>query len=83
VYDQGSLPVLLYFHRGGRVLGDLDSHDGNCRALANGAGCLVVSVAYRLAPEAKFPAAASLRGGVHGSRLDVVNAVGRAAEEHM
>jgi acetyl esterase len=54
---QSSLPVLVYFHGGGWVLGDLDSHDGICRALANGAGCLVVSVDYRLAPEAKFPAA--------------------------
>jgi acetyl esterase len=54
---QSPLPVLVYFHGGGWVLGDLDSHDGNCRALVNGAGCLVVSVDYRLAPEAKFPAA--------------------------
>ena len=39
------------------MLVDLDSHDGICRALANGVGCLVISVDYRLAPEAKFPAA--------------------------
>jgi acetyl esterase len=51
------LGVLVFFHGGGWVLGDLDSHDGLCRDLANGAGCLVVSIGYRLAPEHKFPAA--------------------------
>jgi acetyl esterase len=51
-------PVLVYFHGGGWVIGDLDSHDQACRALANAARCTVVSVHYRLAPEHKFPAAA-------------------------
>ncbi|WP_298964919.1 alpha/beta hydrolase [uncultured Methylobacterium sp.] len=50
-------PGLVYLHGGGFVAGDLDSHDGLCRTLAAGAGCRVVSVAYRLAPEHPFPAA--------------------------
>jgi acetyl esterase len=50
-------PVLVYYHGGGWVLGDLEGGDPVCRSLANQAQCMVVSVDYRLAPEAKFPAA--------------------------
>lgn len=50
-------PVLVYYHGGGFVAGSLDSHDRLLRALANRARCLIVSVAYRLAPEHPYPAA--------------------------
>lgn len=51
------LPALVYYHGGGWVIGDLDTHDVICRQLSNGARCMVFSVEYRLAPEARFPAA--------------------------
>jgi acetyl esterase len=54
----GSFPVLVYFHGGGWVICNLDTHDSLCRALANAASCVVASVDYRLAPEHTFPAAA-------------------------
>ena len=54
-FGNGPFPVLTYFHGGGFVLCSLDSHDSICRVLTNAAHCTVVSVDYRLAPEAKFP----------------------------
>lgn len=48
-------PLVVYFHGGGFVAYGLDTHDGVCRELCAGAGAVVVSVAYRLAPEFKFP----------------------------
>jgi acetyl esterase len=51
----GPAPVLVYYHGGGWVIGDLDTHDRPCRLLAAEADCILVSVDYRLAPEHKFP----------------------------
>jgi acetyl esterase len=56
--EASQLPAIVFFHGGGFVLGGLDSSDRTCRALANGSGCVVISVDYRLAPEHVFPAAA-------------------------
>jgi acetyl esterase len=50
-------PALVFLHGGGWVIGDLESHDQVCRALANAARSIVAAVDYRLAPEHKFPAA--------------------------
>ncbi len=52
---EGPYPTLVYYHGGGWVIGDLDSHDETCRVLASEADCLVVSVDYRRSPEHKFP----------------------------
>lgn len=51
----GSFGALVFYHGGGWVVGTLDGSDATCRALCNAAGCVVVSVDYRLAPETKFP----------------------------
>src|SRR5438067_5734843 len=53
----GILPVLVFFHGGGWVVGNIESHEAMCRHLANRAECAVVAVDYRMGPEHKFPAA--------------------------
>ena len=53
----GVRPALIYFHGGGWVFGNLDTHDSVCRDLAAESGAVVISVDYRLSPEVKFPAA--------------------------
>jgi acetyl esterase len=55
--SQDPLPVLVYYHGGGWVIGDLDTHDSLCRDLANASGCAVIAVDYRMGPEHRFPAA--------------------------
>ena len=55
--DAKALPIWVYFHGGGHVIGSLDSHDEVVRAFCAGAKCIMASVDYRLAPEYKFPAA--------------------------
>ncbi|SRR5579875_113411 len=52
----GPFPLMVFFHGSGFVVCNLDTHDGTCRNLCSAAGCVVVSVDYRLAPENKFPA---------------------------
>jgi acetyl esterase len=54
----GPFPVLVFYHGGGWVVGNLDSADMFCRLMTNAAGCVVVSVNYHHAPEHKFPMAA-------------------------
>ncbi|TNC47244.1 alpha/beta hydrolase [Rubellimicrobium rubrum] len=53
---EGPFPLIVYFHGGGWVIADIDTYDASARALSAGAGAVVVSVEYRHAPEAQFPA---------------------------
>ena len=52
---KGPFPVMAYFHGGGWVFGDIETHEGVCRELCGSVGMVVVSVDYRLSPEAKYP----------------------------
>jgi acetyl esterase len=52
----GPLATLVYYHGGGFVIGNIDTHDSTCRRLANKSRCQVISIDYRLSPEAPFPA---------------------------
>lgn len=54
---EGARPLLVYFHGGGYIRGNIGTHDSGCRILANSSGCLVASVEYSLSPESKFPGA--------------------------
>ncbi|MGH8808857.1 MAG: alpha/beta hydrolase, partial [Noviherbaspirillum sp.] len=73
----GTLPAIVFFHGGGWVSCNLDTHDNLCRRLANRSGCAVISVDYRLAPESRFPgpledACAALRWvHAHAALLDI------------
>jgi acetyl esterase len=84
--DRGAAPpVVVYFHGGGFVMGDLDTHDGSARQHAVGAGAIVVSVDYRLAPEHPYPAAtedawaATLWVAEHGAEVGIDGGAGRMA----
>ena len=55
--DAANLPILVWYHGGGWVVGDLETGDATCRRLCNLAQCIVINVDYRLAPEAPYPAA--------------------------
>lgn len=56
-HSHQKLPVIVYNHGGGYVMGSIDSHEKVCELICEGANCIVVSVGYRLAPEYKFPTA--------------------------
>lgn len=70
-------PIIIYFHGGGFVLGSIESHDSVCRYLAKYTDCVVVSVGYSLAPEAKYPKqieeGISIVEYVHSGKLHGVN----------
>jgi len=83
----GAQPVLVYFHGGGWVIGDLETHDALCRTLANESGCKVMAVDYRMAPEHKCPAAVDDAYGAvqwverHGASVGIdVNSIGVAGD---
>ena len=75
---QGPFPLMVFFHGSGFVVCSLDTHDGMCRNLCAGTGCVVVSVDYRLAPENKFPAAPD--DCLEATRWAVANAAALGAD---
>jgi len=77
-HGAGPFPLLVFFHGSGFVLCSLDTHDGMSRNLCAGAGCVVASVDYRLAPEHKFPA--GLEDCLHATRWVGVHAVQLGAD---
>ncbi len=74
----GPRPGLVYFHGGGLVAGDLDTHDGLCRSLSAGSGCRILAVDYRLAPEHPFPASAEDAAAALAAVLDDAGRFGLA-----
>ncbi len=76
--DATGLPLVVFVHGGGWVIGDLDSHDYICRAIANAADAVVMSVDYRLAPENPFPA--SYDDSIAGLKWAVENAAELGAD---
>jgi acetyl esterase len=72
----GGAPLLVYFHGGGGVIGDIDTHDAPCRTLCHHAGVHVLSVAYRLAPEAPFPRGADDGHAAFGWAVDHAGSLG-------
>jgi acetyl esterase len=77
-HGAGPFPLLVFFHGSGFVLCSLDTHDGMCRNLCAGAGCVVASVDYRLAPEHKLPA--GLGDCLHATRWAALRAVELGAD---
>jgi acetyl esterase len=71
-------PLLVFFHGSGFVLCSIDTHDGMCRNLCAGAGCVVASVDYRLAPEHKFPA--GIEDCLHATRWAAAHAADLGAD---
>ena len=77
-HGTGPFPLLVFFHGSGFVLCSLDTHDGMCRNLCAGAGCVVASVDYRLAPEHKFPA--GINDCLHATRWAAAHAAELGAD---
>ncbi|NBT25524.1 MAG: alpha/beta hydrolase, partial [Actinobacteria bacterium] len=76
--DDNAAPLLIYYHGGGWVIGDLESHDDICRKLARDAKCSVIAVDYRLAPE--HPAPASHEDCIAATKWIFANATSLAVD---